>query len=299
MQVIALILSDVVGDPLDTIASGPTFSHTIDTRKVLDILEKFGEQDKKVPASVKSYLKSCPPQSETLSSSLSQNILNVIVGNNEIATLSAQSAAIDLGYKCYVWSRLIQGEASSLGRVYAMITHYISMKKRLGKAELQPLLNSLQDHLNKTFHGYPELETDVFNLIKMIEGNTPEQFCLIGAGEPTVTVTGGGKGGRNQELALAYAIKLDEMRTHDRISEECSVFASIGTDGQDGPCDAAGAIVNHFTMDTAREQELDPLKSLLDNDSYTFFSKLNSGRHLIKTGLTGTNVMDIHILLIS
>jgi glycerate-2-kinase len=110
---------------------------------------------------------------------------------------------------------------------------------------------------------------------------------LISGGETVVTVTGEGKGGRNMELALSFAIEIKGMKGITMIS--------AGTDGTDGPTDAAGAIVDGQTIIKARDMGLDPSEYLNNNDSYNLFSKIDS---LLITGPTGTNVMDIQIVLI-
>ena len=112
-------------------------------------------------------------------------------------------------------------------------------------------------------------------------------MCFIYGGEPTVTVKGSGKGGRNTELALAFAIAADGM--------EGVTFLSAGTDGTDGPTDAAGAIVDGGTVKRAREKGLNPEDYLERNDSYSFFKETGE---LLITGPTGTNVMDLEIVLI-
>jgi len=111
--------------------------------------------------------------------------------------------------------------------------------------------------------------------------------CVLAGGEPTVTIRGEGKGGRNQELALACAISIDGW---DRIA-----LLSAGTDGTDGPTDAAGAIVSGVTCQDARQKGLDPYAYLASNDSYSFFESLGD---LVKTGPTRTNVMDIICMLV-
>ena len=114
----------------------------------------------------------------------------------------------------------------------------------------------------------------------------PKPLGIVAGGETTVTVTGKGLGGRNQELALSAALNLKE-------SEEC-VIASFSTDGVDGPTDAAGAIVDGYTLKRAKQLGLDPEKYLAANDSYNFFLKLGD---LIYTEATGTNVNDISVIV--
>ncbi len=114
----------------------------------------------------------------------------------------------------------------------------------------------------------------------------PKPCAIIAGGETTVTVTGNGKGGRSQEVSLGAAIKIDKL--------EGTAFASIGTDGIDGPTDAAGALIDSSTLSRARELGLKPLKSLENNDAYHFFDEISD---LVFTGPTGTNVMDLLILI--
>ena len=111
--------------------------------------------------------------------------------------------------------------------------------------------------------------------------------CLIAGGETTVNVGGKGKGGRCQELALAVAMDIQDV--------EGVVFLAAGTDGVDGPTEAAGAIADSSTIDRAKYLGLDPESALSGNDANTFFHALSD---LVNTGPTGTNVMDIHILLV-
>src|SRR5512146_2889835 len=119
-----------------------------------------------------------------------------------------------------------------------------------------------------------------------------ERCCLLWGGETTVTVRGNGKGGRNQEMALAFALEIDGMSG--------IAMLSAGTDGTDGPTDAAGAMVDGSTAAQARRTGIEPVDYLEDNDSYTFFRRLDelSGAHChFRTGPTGTNVMDLQIVL--
>ena len=130
-------------------------------------------------------------------------------------------------------------------------------------------------------------------------GETGLPLCLISGGEPVVNVRGTGIGGRNQELALAFAVEAGRIIS-PRLRQEYEIgFLSAGTDGIDGPTDAAGAIVDASTlMEAAASQHLDPLAFLAENDSYTFFDKFNDGQSLIRCGHTGTNVMDVHAITI-
>lgn len=312
LQVLGLILSDIIGDPLETIASGPTVPQVLATEAAKMIIDKFKLQ---VPASVRTHLSTCTESKANVSKQDMSgdcvghsNAFNIIIGSNKTASEAAKETAMSLGYACYSWTLRLEGEAKVLGEMYALICHYLQLRRVLCEGALDALSTQLQGCLDKLVRDHPQLEHDVSNLVKMmetVEVKEEKPFCLVGAGEPTVTVTGGGKGGRNQELVLAYAVKLRELRDLHKSGPlggggtcASSVFVSVGTDGQDGDCDGAGAMVDPSSLDSAEDQGLDPERSLLDNDSYTFFSHLNFGKNLIKTGLTGTNVMDLHLLLL-
>lgn len=291
----------MIGDPLEIIASGPTVPRNSDTgTEALKVIKKYNLEDE--CASVTAHLRSNQNSVAQVTRNKNTNrVLNIVIGSNEVATSSAKATAISLGYTCYVWSWRLEGEARDLGELYAMITCYIMLKHQLSREDSQSLTEMLHGQVKKLSHKCPQLEADFLNLVRIADSVDERPFCLIGAGEPTVTVTGGGRGGRNQELVLAYAIKLNHLRnsyeSDGGVCVENSVFASIGTDGQDGPNDGAGAIIDPLVFTKAQEEGLDPVSSLLHNDSYTFFSKLNSGKNLMRIGLTGTNVMDIHLLL--
>jgi glycerate 2-kinase len=131
------------------------------------------------------------------------------------------------------------------------------------------------------------LANKAMNAQKSLEGKKAKKICLISGGETTVTVRGHGKGGRNTELALAFALEVEGIQG--------ITLLSAGTDGTDGPTDAAGAIVNGETIQKAISLSLDPVAYLKNNDSYNFFSRTGE---LLITGPTGTNVMDLQITLV-
>lgn len=281
---IAFILSDIINSPLEYIASGPTIPQELDTQYAFSILSKYENQLSKVSAVLSPML--TQSQRTITQQSVQTDVNNVLIGNIEVALQSAADTARALGYDTHVWSSDIHGEASIIADLYSNICKIIITKNHDPTSTTTGQINSLPlSHLSLN-----KLET-----IILTHCNSPK-LCLISGGEPTVTVKGNGKGGRNQELALALA-----KATHD-----CGVFsdknliikfASVGTDGQDGPTDAAGAVIDNQTWSTALNEGLNPLAALENNDSYNLLSNL-SGDHLIKIGLTGTNVMDIHILLI-
>ncbi len=248
--VVSLMLSDVIGDRLDVIASGPTVPDESTFEDCLTIIERHDLGDK-LPQEVVDYLKQGAagkvPETPKQQDPAFARVQNLIVGNNRGALQAAQEEATSLGYESMILSSQIEGEAREVGQVFAAI----------GKEICQA--------------GLP----------------LSPPACILAGGETTVTIHGKGKGGRNQELALACAISIDGW---ERIS-----FLGAGTDGTDGPTDAAGAMVSGLTCQAARNAGLDPYAYLASNDSYSFFESLGD---LIKTGPTRTNVMDMICMLV-
>ncbi len=249
-RLFCLILSDVVGDSLDVIASGPAVGDPSTFSDCRNILEKY-KIWRNVPQSVREIIERGERQEveETPkpSSRIFDRVSNVIIGNNDKALEAASSRANALGFGTHILSTRMTGEAREVGTAIATIAMEVCKKN-------DPL---------------------------------PPPACILAGGETTVTISGGGKGGRNQELALAAALKL--------ASAKDIVVASVGTDGTDGPTDAAGAIVDTTTVERARKRGLDPLEHLDNNDSYNLLKPIGD---LLVTGPTGTNVMDIMIALV-
>jgi len=248
--VVSLIISDVVGDPLDVIASGPTVPDTSTFQDAYKVLKKYDILDK-VPKSVRERIElgisGKIEETPKPGDKVFEKVYNVIVASNRMACLAAVKKAKELGANSILLSTYIEGEARHVGTVLAGIA--------------------------KEIHEYG-------NLIK-------KPAIIVCGGETTVTVTGSGKGGRNQELVLGAASKISGL---DGI-----VIASIGTDGIDGICDAAGAIVDGKTLERSQKLGLDAMEYLLDNNSYEFFTKLGDA---IFTGPTGTNVNDLMIIAV-
>lgn len=247
---VSLILSDVIGDQLDVIASGPTVPDESTYRDCINIIEKYDLMNR-LPEGVVEYFQQGAagilPETPKVGDPVFSKVQNLIVGNNRGSLLAAKEQAVSLGYNTMILSSQIEGEAKEVARVLAAI----------GKEICQA--------------GMP----------------LSPPACLLAGGETTVTIRGRGKGGRNQELALAFAIAIDGW---ERIS-----LLSAGTDGTDGPTDAAGAIVSGLTCRRARQADLNPGAYLLDNNSNSFFESLGG---LLKTGPTRTNVMDIICMLV-
>jgi glycerate 2-kinase len=246
---VSLILSDVIGDQLSVIASGPTAPDPSTFKQALEVLRKYGLSDS-VPQSIQRYLREGDAglRSETPKPGdrVFDRTYNILIGTNRLALEAAKKEADALKFESHIVTDKLQGDVTS-------IVEYIiktSVKYRNDKRSGKPL-------------------------------------CLLFGGESTVRVTGNGLGGRNQHLALVCATLI---RDHPGIT-----ILAAGTDGTDGPTDAAGAVVDSNTLSAAVSKHLDPHKYLKEFDSYHFFEK--AGGHVI-TGPTMTNVMDIVIVIV-
>ena len=247
---ISLILSDVIGDDLDSIASGPTVPDRSTFRDCVDIVEKYQITDR-LPSvvadifnkGIRGEIEDTPEAGEPAF----ERTQNLIIGSNIKAVEEAAKKATELGYNTLILSTFIEGETRDVAGVHAAIAKEI-----------------------------------------LSSGNPIERpACVISGGETTVTIRGGGKGGRNQEFSLAAAMDIDGL--------ENVVLLSAGTDGTDGPTDAAGAISDGATVVRARKLGMDPNHYLRENDSYHFFKALGD---LILTGPTFTNVMDLRLVFV-
>ncbi len=248
--VTSLILSDVVGDDLDVIASGPTVPDSSTFDDAEQILKGYGIWDQ-LPPTVRDHLAkgtSGPIEDTPKSDNAAfQQCSQVLVGTNLQALKAAGQEAQQLGYHPLILSSKVEGEAREVARFYAAIASEVLSSEN----PLKP------------------------------------PVCVLAGGETTVTLTGDGRGGRNQEFALAAALAITGL---DNV-----VVLSGGTDGTDGPTDAAGAMADGTTVARALEKGLEPKDFLRRNDSYNFFQKLEG---LLMTGPTLTNVMDMYMLLV-
>jgi glycerate 2-kinase len=243
-HIVSLIMSDVIGDRLDVIASGPTSPDQSTYGDALEVIEKY-RLIGSAPASVLRVLGNGKAgllaETPKKGNPVFQRVENSVIANNRLALQAAKQRAEALGFRAEIFPDPIQGEARNAAR-------------RLAQS--------------------------------VSPSDLPRPFCLISGGETTVTVKGAGLGGRNMELALAFAKEIEGMSG--------ITFLSAGTDGTDGPTDAAGAVVEGHTAGRARDLGLDAKAYLDNNDSYTFFQKTGD---LLVTGPTGTNVMDIQIII--
>jgi glycerate 2-kinase len=247
--VASLILSDVIGNRLDVIASGPTAPDPTTYSDALGVLEKFRLLDRAPPAIV-AYLEKGEQgllaETPKPGSPVFRQVTNTVIASNRMALEAARRTAKEAGLAAEIIAAPVTGEAREAGAWLARKALIAKRQKRDG---------------------------------------TP--VCLISGGETTVTVTGSGTGGRSMELALAFAREIEGVAG--------ITLLSAGTDGTDGPTDAAGAIVDGMTVTKGREAGADPGDYLRDNDSYHYFTRCGG---LFKTGPTGTNVMDLQIVVI-
>lgn len=283
---VTLILSDVIGDPLDIIASGPTVPDPSTPADCLEIFKKL-KAEKKIPDPVIQYLQQAQQKAgnqDNVKLDEFPHVQNVIVGSNRFAVDAAVKRAEGLGYAPIVLSTTLSGEAREVGRMFSDVGN-LAWNGCLSKTS--PPSESV-------------LTSNIVNEILSVRKDK-KPVCVIGAGETTVTIRGKGKGGRNQEMALALAIDVNQniKRYSSNGNQGGLVLLSAGTDGQDGPTPAAGAIADPYQVNEAKKEGLNPEQFLENNDSYSFYSKFQNGRDHVMTGLTGTNVMDVQVLLIS
>ncbi|NXB67456.1 GLCTK kinase, partial [Struthidea cinerea] len=296
-RVVSLILSDVIGDPLDIIASGPTAASSHSVQDCLQILTKYNLLHN-LPKSVETVLSSSPTKPTALENY--SHVSNIILGSNTLALEEAKRQAEGLGYAALVLSAAVRGEVGRVATLYCQLIQLVC----LGFAGLRdgPLGDELRGNLLQLAAELqiPGLELDKF--LQALRGLGPDRpVCILAGGETTVQLQGTGKGGRNQELALRVGLGLHRAQATGASGSQgrCEIlFFSGGTDGQDGPTEAAGAFCSPGLVAEALQEGLDVEAFLRNNDSYTFFSQFQGGHHLLVTGLTGTNVMDIQAILI-
>jgi len=253
-DVLSLVLSDVMGDDLDAIASGPTVPDPVSWERAKRILIERDVWDR-APESVRRAfaegLSGARPDTPKPGSPVFAHAKTALVGNNILALRGAEEEARRRGYSAMLLTSRLEGEAREAAKLFVSLAGDIAQ------------------------YGTP----------------LRRPACILSGGETTVTLKGKGLGGRNQEMALAVLAALDASRP----GHGDMVFLSAGTDGNDGPTDAAGAFASLELCGKAAEQGLDPRAWLEDNDSYHFFDRIGG---LLKTGSTGTNVCDMQILLL-
>ncbi|KAG5307080.1 GLCTK kinase, partial [Acromyrmex insinuator] len=375
-SVITLILSDIVGDPVDLIASGPTVYNPKTPENVVAILKKYNlfqslEDNLKTVITSKESFNDKPllnPVKAKTATKQFKHVTNIILGNNTMALEAAKLEASRKKLTPIILKNNVTGSVQDVSSAYVHLTSLICLvllnelerKEFYDKVRTMPILSLSIDKINEIFH----------HLIDNLDG-----IVLIGGGEPTVVVTGQGKGGRNQELALRFSLDwLAKIKTYPRLVEYDVMMLSAGTDGQDGPTDAAGAFgypaiapvmhdfyakiksmitkknaqvkqeimidrkmqdsykqqqtsrfaesnigqkgrdssntieqssrenvneyIDHLVLKTMEVERMLPENVLQENDTYNFYSRFKKGADLVKTGKTGTNVMDLHFIYI-
>jgi len=249
-RVEALLLSDVVGDALDVIASGPTTPDVSTFAEALDILDRFGLRER-APQSIVLRLEQGAhgelPETPKPGDPLFARVRNSVIGNNALVVDAAAARARELGFTPHVLTRALEGEARD------MAGRFVEMARAI--------------HAGR--------------------GPVAAPACVIAGGETTVTIKGRGKGGRCQEFALTAALAMDGLSD--------VVVLAAGTDGSDGPTEAAGAIVDRESVARARARGFDPEAGLAENDSNTV---LGGAGDLVVTGPTNTNLLDLYMVLV-
>lgn len=247
-RLVTLILSDVIGSPLDVIASGPTVADPSTYADALGILRKY-RLEEKAPAAVvlalEKGLRGETPETIKPGDPLLERVTTQVIASNTQAAQAALERARAEGFNALLLTTYLQGEAAQAGGVLASILRQVD-------ASGQPVARPA---------------------------------CIVAGGETTVTLRGSGLGGRNQELALGAVSLLAGLQD--------VAFVTLATDGEDGPTDAAGAVVTGETLTRAREMGLDAQQAMQENDSYHFFEPMKG---LLKPGPTGTNVNDLVVL---
>lgn len=248
--IVNLMLSDVVGDKMDVIASGPFVPDNSTFNGVWEIFRKYDLN--RIPAAIMKHIKTGMdgkiPETPKENDTIFERVFNFIVGSNISALKAASARAKELGYETLILSSMLEGETREIARVHSAIAKEIIKSGR-------PI---------------------------------PAPACIISGGETTVTIRGDGLGGRNQEFGLAAAIDLAGL-------ESRVVVLSGGTDGNDGPTDAAGALIDPFTVKRGKDAGMEAAEFLNRNDAYHFFEKT---KDLLITGPTNTNVMDVRLVLV-
>jgi glycerate 2-kinase len=248
-EMVTLVLSDVIGDPLDVIASGPTVPDSSTFQDAWKVLERYAILDQ-IPVSVREHLsrgvRGEIPDTPKRDDPIFERGAHIILGNNRRAAEAAARTARSSGFRSLLLTSRLQGEARRAGKILGALARQV----------------------------------------RMAGGSDP--FCLIAGGETTVTVSGDGHGGRNQELALGA---VEELAGLDGVG-----LLALATDGGDGPTDAAGAVVTGESLERAMLLGLDPRAYLARNDAYHFFEPLGD---LLKPGPTQTNVNDLTFLFVT
>uniref|UniRef100_A0A6V7HTN0 Glycerate kinase n=1 Tax=Bracon brevicornis TaxID=1563983 RepID=A0A6V7HTN0_9HYME len=294
-RVIGLVLSDVIGDPIDLIGSAPTHFSDTEPEEIREILGKYGFKENEVDRRIWSLL--CEQnggrwdlqdggsraRSQWNRTDFDRYVTNIIIGNNLCAINAAKEQALNGGLKVVVLRNDIEGLVRNVSRMYINLAKSVCLlwEKKMARGDF---VNEVKSVVGK----FEDLDAIVDDVERGTEG-----ILMIGGGEPAVIVKGTGKGGRNQELALQFSEDwAREVGREGTLGKFEVLFLSAGTDGQDGPTDATGA----FGYSEIAQREPKFVDFLRNNDAYHFYERFNNGSDLLKTGFTGTNVMDLHFV---
>lgn len=281
-QIISLIISDIINDPLELIASGPTIPYvkSAELTPPMKILEKYNLTES-LPTSIAQVIKRNEDNQD-----ISETVKNAqvfLAGNNRASIDAAMKKAKSFNLLPIFLSDKVQGDIGDISQAFfELATAIKGSSSSLRRGELTETL--------KILHAQPNFEKE---LMEALEVESVNGICIVSGGETTVKVTGDGQGGRNQELALRFT-KLAFDAQNPLIND--IFFLSCGTDGIDGNCDAAGGI-GGIKILSPRSISNVMKEYIFRNDSYNFYKNFSSGYHII-TGHTGTNVMDINLLII-
>ena len=255
-RVRALVISDVVGDDISVVASGPTVADASTFAEARALLDRFGGASVYPRAVVERFergMRGETAETPKPADPVLARSTTAIIGSRRHAMRGAAEHAAGLGYRVVRLDAAVVGEARTAATAHA-------------------------------------------RAVVAVTTSDARPVCVVSSGETTVTVRGRGRGGRNQEFALALCGQFFTSLTMVRPWSDRFVLASVGTDGVDGPTDAAGALVDSTTPDRARAAGLNPDAFLDDNNAYAFFEALGD---LVRTGPTGTNVGDLQVILLT
>ncbi|XP_011310895.1 glycerate kinase-like [Fopius arisanus] len=283
--VISLVLSDIIGDPLELIGGGPTFCASRNPSEVFQIIDKYNI--KNIDTEIIKLLNS----NDTRDKNKFNNVNNFVIGNNSCAINAARGEAMKKNFKVIYLFNDVEGLVKNVSKMYVKLVHIFCkiLDNSITKKEFTDCVKN-----SEGLETICEKVDAIFSILEEHSETNDKRLVLIGAGEPSVVVTGTGKGGRNQELALQFSLDwAQETETSPKLKKFDVLLLSAGTDGQDGPTDADGAFGR---ADIAKNEKSKDY--LMNNDAYNFYSDFEDGGDLLKTGFTGTNVMDLHLIYI-
>uniref|UniRef100_A0A914L6N1 Glycerate kinase n=2 Tax=Meloidogyne incognita TaxID=6306 RepID=A0A914L6N1_MELIC len=292
-QQIALIVSDIIGDPIELISSGPTVILNKSSQKPMEIINKLGIKREQIGQKIIKVLE----QREEKVKEKEVDILNIIVANNSMILKELSAHLNSAGFIPIIVTNCLEGNATKLGQSMARILVKLATQAK------HLLALDISNFLKEEF----SVNLDISN----INISKNDKIVLIFGGESTVCfdssqVLPEAKGGRNQEMVLSVLNELlllgEEEKKKQILNGLEFVFTSLGTDGQDGPTDAAGAFICSEDLLNKSTEQLSSLSTkvksaLKEKRSYQFWSEFNEGRNIVKMGKTGMNVMDIQMLI--